>query len=91
VITRAAVTNGGIVVCNSADTVASTYDILTWVTCGGLLADIVLYRISWVADADMAISTKRTTPTNTTVDFCAWIGSGNTIITFAMVAFITDT
>jgi len=89
-IARAAKADGGIVMCNGTDTVAGAHDIFAWVACRGLLADTVLYSISFVADADCPSGTKCTAPAHATVNSRTWIRCGDALVAFSVVALVTD-
>jgi|ADurb_Cas_02_Slu_FD_contig_21_2756290_length_558_multi_3_in_0_out_0_2 hypothetical protein len=60
--------DGGIIMRNGTDTIASTYDVFTGVVNGGFYANPVLQRESLVADADGPNGAKCTTPVCATVD-----------------------
>lgn len=90
-IARATKADGGIIMSDGTDSIASAYDPFTWVIYWGHLANSILNCVSRVTHADVSASAKGTTPMLTAIDPKTCIGGDNAIASNAVVALVTYT
>jgi len=90
-IARAAMAEGGIIMCESTDSIAHTSDVFTGVIYWCHLANAILQSVSRVADADRPGGAKCAPSMCTAVGVLTYVCIGNTLVVYRVVALVTYT